>query len=56
MYREHGKGMATLNCRVCGADYQTVKVNYLTEPIDVFCEWYDACETENVAGADDEDE
>ena len=35
-----------LNCRVCGESYQD-KINYLSEPVDVFCAWLDAAEAAN---------
>lgn len=45
-------GTADLVCRVCPAKYNTTNVNYLVEPIDVYCEWIDRFEEEN---AEDED-
>ncbi|KAI9595551.1 transcription elongation factor Elf1 like-domain-containing protein [Syncephalis fuscata] len=30
-------------CRVCSASWQT-SINYLSEPVDVYSEWIDACE------------
>mmetsp|Transcript_21970 Transcript_21970/g.38912 ORF Transcript_21970/g.38912 Transcript_21970/m.38912 type:complete len:93 (-) Transcript_21970:133-411(-) len=47
------KGVASLECRVCGAKYQTTEVNFLTEPIDIFCEWLDRCQEENEAQDDE---
>lgn len=44
MDRNHSIG--SLNCRVCGVQWQT-RINHLSEPIDVFSEWIDACEAEN---------
>lgn len=32
--------LGDLNCRVCGESYQTT-INSLTDPIDVFSEWLD---------------
>jgi len=52
---DQGKGIASLNCRVCAAKYQTSNVTYLTEPIDVFCEWVDRCAEENQDGEDEDD-
>ena len=43
------KGVGDLNCRVCGANFQ-MRINYLTEPVDVFCEWLDAHEAEAAGG------
>ena len=40
MDRKRHLGM--LECRVCGVAYQA-KINYLSEPIDVYCEWLDEC-------------
>jgi transcription elongation factor Elf1 len=34
---------------VCDANFQT-SIHYLTEPVDVFCEWIDSCEEENDLG------
>ena len=36
-------GVGSLSCRLCGAAYQT-PIHHLSEPIDVFSEWLDACE------------
>lgn len=33
------------NCRMCGESYQTIATR-LTQPIDVYCEWLDACTEE----------
>jgi len=35
-----------VSCRVCGAAF-SMGINYLMEPIDVFCEWLDQCEAAN---------
>jgi transcription elongation factor Elf1 len=32
--------LGTLKCRVCGEQFQC-RTNYLTEPVDIFCEWID---------------
>eukprot|EP00936_MAST-01D_sp_MAST-1D-sp1_P002838 g2838.t1 len=47
---ELGKGIGSLKCRVCGASFQ-MRINYLTEPVDVFCEWLDAHEAEAEGGS-----
>ncbi|CAM9359527.1 unnamed protein product [Heterosigma akashiwo] len=39
------RGKGDLTCRICGANFQA-SINYLTEPIDLFSEWIDACEAE----------
>ncbi|RNA44061.1 transcription elongation factor 1 -like [Brachionus plicatilis] len=43
---ELDKNTAHIRCTVCSEDFQTV-INYLTEPIDVYNEWIDACESVN---------
>lgn len=43
---ETAKNVATIKCNVCSEDFQTV-INYLSEPIDVYNEWIDACEEAN---------
>ena len=35
-----------LKCRICGAGF-SAPIHYLSEPIDVFCEWIDECEEAN---------
>ena len=35
-----------ISCRICLEDYSTT-ITYLSEPIDVYTEWIDACETAN---------
>mmetsp|Transcript_15778 Transcript_15778/g.23721 ORF Transcript_15778/g.23721 Transcript_15778/m.23721 type:complete len:90 (-) Transcript_15778:95-364(-) len=40
--------VANLNCRLCGANYESTRVSYLTDPIDVFCEWIDSLEDEEL--------
>ena len=37
-------GIGSLECRLCGASYQ-MPIHHLHEPIDVFSEWLDDCET-----------
>ena len=41
--KEHS---AVIRCRVCDANYQTF-VTELSEPVDVYCQWIDACEDAN---------
>ncbi|KAJ2553833.1 hypothetical protein EV175_002798 [Coemansia sp. RSA 1933] len=41
MDKEHKVG--NLKCKVCGAAYQAA-INHLSEPVDVYGEWIDACE------------
>ncbi|KAK0166700.1 hypothetical protein PV327_004190 [Microctonus hyperodae] len=38
--------IAQVSCRVCAEEYQT-KTNFLSEPLDVYNEWIDACEDVN---------
>ncbi|KAJ1652562.1 hypothetical protein IWQ61_007130 [Dispira simplex] len=44
MDNEHKVGF--IRCGVCPATYQT-PINYLSAPIDVYCDWIDACEEAN---------
>ena len=37
-------GIGSLECRLCGASYQ-MPIHHLHEPIDVFSEWLDDCES-----------
>jgi len=37
---------AMIQCTVCMEDYKCA-VNYLSEPVDVYSEWIDACEDAN---------
>uniref|UniRef100_A0A1I8GRF2 Transcription elongation factor 1 homolog n=2 Tax=Macrostomum lignano TaxID=282301 RepID=A0A1I8GRF2_9PLAT len=39
-------GVGSISCRVCLEDFQT-NINYLSEPIDVYGDWVDACEEAN---------
>ena len=41
------KTTAIVSCSNCLEEYRTTKVNYLTEPIDVYSEWIDRCEEIN---------
>jgi len=38
--------IGTVNCTVCQATYST-PISHLSEPIDVYSDWIDACEAEN---------
>uniref|UniRef100_A0A914DFA0 Transcription elongation factor 1 homolog n=1 Tax=Acrobeloides nanus TaxID=290746 RepID=A0A914DFA0_9BILA len=42
--RERNVGF--ISCRVCLEDFQT-NINYLSEAIDVYSDWIDACESAN---------
>lgn len=46
-------GVGNLNCKVCGQNFQA-SINPLSAPIDVYSDWFDACEA--VAGRGDEAE
>ena len=41
------KKLATLKCKICNSIYKS-KATHLTEPIDVFYNWIDECERENM--------
>jgi transcription elongation factor Elf1 len=43
---DKAKNIATIRCRVCDAQYQSV-INYLSEPIDIYSEWIDEAERTN---------
>ncbi|KAL9618544.1 MAG: hypothetical protein Q9160_006728 [Pyrenula sp. 1 TL-2023] len=36
-------GLGTLSCKICGQKYQS-QINYLSQPVDVYSDWIDACE------------
>lgn len=40
------RNCAHIQCRICLEDFKT-NTNYLSEPIDVYTEWIDACESAN---------
>ncbi|OAF64361.1 Transcription elongation factor 1 [Intoshia linei] len=35
-----------IHCTICLESYHT-STHYLTEPVDVYCDWIDACEAAN---------
>jgi len=41
------KNAAKIQCTICMEDFQAT-INFLSEPIDVYNEWIDACEAANV--------
>ncbi|XP_072023673.1 transcription elongation factor 1 homolog [Amphiura filiformis] len=41
------RNVGIISCRVCLEDYQT-SITYLSEPVDVYSDWIDACEAANV--------
>lgn len=44
--RDKPRNAGRVSCRVCLEDFQC-SINYLSEPVDVYNEWIDACETAN---------
>ncbi len=40
--------VANLSCKACGVAFQA-RIHALSEPIDVYHEWVDACEEANAA-------
>lgn len=36
-------GVGVLTCKICGQHFQT-SINTLSDPVDVYSEWVDACE------------
>lgn len=45
-FRDKGRNTARITCRVCMEDFQTT-INFLSEPVDVYNDWIDACESAN---------
>lgn len=43
---DKGRNTAKITCRVCLEDYQAT-INFLSEPVDVYNDWIDACESAN---------
>ena len=37
-------GVGSVKCNVCGQSYHSGSVHALTEAVDLYCEWIDACE------------
>lgn len=44
--RDKARKTARINCRICLEDYQTT-VNVLSDPVDVYNDWIDACDAAN---------
>jgi transcription elongation factor Elf1 len=40
---EKKSGVGNLQCKVCGQTFQT-NINYLSQPVDVYADWIDACD------------
>ncbi|KAH3899021.1 related to Transcription elongation factor 1 homolog [Saccharomycodes ludwigii] len=51
-------GIGSLSCKICGTNFQTM-INTLSQPVDVYSDWFDAVEevnaNENNEEEDDED-
>jgi len=43
---DSNKNAGKISCRICMAGFQT-QTNHLSEPIDIFNDWIDACEEAN---------
>ncbi|CAK9302409.1 unnamed protein product [Gordionus sp. m RMFG-2023] len=43
---DRGHNTASIMCRVCLEEFHD-NINYLSEPLDVYCNWVDACEQAN---------
>ncbi|CAG7835209.1 unnamed protein product [Allacma fusca] len=43
---DKSRNTGRITCRVCMECFQS-QINYLSEPIDVYNDWIDACETAN---------
>ncbi|XP_076250261.1 transcription elongation factor 1 homolog isoform X2 [Rhynchophorus ferrugineus] len=43
---DKGRSAAKIKCRICLEDFQT-SINRLSEPVDVYNDWIDACEEAN---------
>lgn len=52
MRRDQKPPVGIIECTVCGANYTSV-ITHLTEPVDVYSDWIDACEQENEAVPED---
>lgn len=45
-FRDKPRKTARISCRVCLEDYQT-SINLLSDPLDVYNDWIDACDAAN---------
>ncbi|CAI9739790.1 Hypothetical predicted protein [Octopus vulgaris] len=43
---DRNRNTGIISCSVCLEDFQT-SINYLSEPVDVYSDWIDACESAN---------
>ena len=49
---DRDRNVGEVKCVLCGEHWST-KINALSEPIDVYSEWIDACEAENAPKPED---
>ena len=49
-YRDRKNKVANLKCRVCAQGFELSPINYLMQPIDVFCAWVDELEESRLGG------
>ena len=47
--------IGSLNCKICGQSFQT-RINALSQPVDVYSDWFDAVEEVNQGKASDSEE
>lgn len=47
--------IGTLNCKICGQNFQT-RINSLSQPVDVYSDWFDAVEEVNQGQVSDSDQ
>ena len=52
---DHVSEKGLVECATCGQKY-TCNITHLSEPIDVYSDWIDACEKINARDEDDDDE
>ena len=43
---DRSRSVGTIKCNVCMEEFQTT-INYLSETVDVYADWIDACEKAN---------
>ncbi|CCH58816.1 hypothetical protein TBLA_0A10380 [Henningerozyma blattae CBS 6284] len=46
--------LGSLNCKICGQSFQT-RINALSQPVDIYSDWFDAVEEVNAGRASDSD-
>ncbi|EGA85878.1 Elf1p [Saccharomyces cerevisiae VL3] len=47
--------IGTLSCKICGQSFQT-RINSLSQPVDVYSDWFDAVEEVNSGRGSDTDD